>query len=147
MILRTNIKRAKENITAVLAKNRLGILTIVSVVVVLTAVSCYQADGKGKIVFNESVVLIDVRTDKEFSSGHIKGSVNIPYTEIKEKINTFRIKSRRFNCFYSCFNIEKTVSERRLVSLCNKSKRRDALMKCCIKYCNLWLSWVFFFDG
>lgn len=34
-------------------------------------------------------VIIDVRTEDEFSAGHINGAIHIPYTEIGEKIADF----------------------------------------------------------
>ncbi len=34
----------------------------------------------------DEVVIIDVRTDKEWESGHLDSAVHIPYTEIAEKI-------------------------------------------------------------
>ncbi len=38
---------------------------------------------------NEPVLVIDVRTEKEYSSGHFKEAVNIPYTEIANKIQNY----------------------------------------------------------
>ena len=35
----------------------------------------------------KNAVLIDVRSAEEFSSGHLQGAVNIPHTEIAEKIS------------------------------------------------------------
>jgi len=32
-------------------------------------------------------VIVDVRTQQEFASGHVKGSINIPLQELKQKIN------------------------------------------------------------
>ncbi len=38
---------------------------------------------------SESVLVFDVRTAREYSSGHIKGAINIPYTEIANKIENY----------------------------------------------------------
>ena len=35
----------------------------------------------------KNAVLIDVRSAEEFSSGHLQGAINIPHTEIAEKIS------------------------------------------------------------
>ncbi len=39
----------------------------------------------------ESVLVIDVRTKQEYSSGYIKGAINIPYTEIANKIENYAV--------------------------------------------------------
>lgn len=36
----------------------------------------------------ESIVLVDVRTPREFMTGHIPGAINIPHTEIAENLPT-----------------------------------------------------------
>ena len=38
---------------------------------------------------NEPALIIDVRTSQEYSSGHIEGAINIPYTEIAKKIENY----------------------------------------------------------
>lgn len=40
-----------------------------------------------EIIQDENVILIDVRTKVEYDSGHIKGAINIPNTEIGNTIN------------------------------------------------------------
>ncbi len=35
---------------------------------------------------DKNVVILDVRTKEEFSSGHIKGAINIPVQELEERI-------------------------------------------------------------
>ena len=38
----------------------------------------------------ESALILDVRTPREYSSGHIEGSLNIPHTELRERIDEAR---------------------------------------------------------
>lgn len=38
----------------------------------------------------ESALILDVRTPREYSSGHIEGSLNIPHTELRERIDEVR---------------------------------------------------------
>lgn len=35
---------------------------------------------------NDDYLLIDVRTSREYRSGHIPGAINIPHTEIRKKV-------------------------------------------------------------
>lgn len=53
----------------------------------------YRAIGKNEIDYNKAIslqkkgaILIDVRSPKEYSEGHLKGAILIPEYEIKEKI-------------------------------------------------------------
>ena len=36
--------------------------------------------------FKSGVTIVDVRSPEEFSTGHISNAINIPHTEIKEKV-------------------------------------------------------------
>lgn len=38
-------------------------------------------------VENEDYILLDVRTDEEFANGHIKGAVNIPVDDLRERLS------------------------------------------------------------
>ncbi|MCP4179675.1 MAG: rhodanese-like domain-containing protein [bacterium] len=38
------------------------------------------------IKLDEKNIIIDTRTKSEYENGHLKNAINIPYTEIKEKI-------------------------------------------------------------
>lgn len=38
---------------------------------------------------SETILVFDVRTAQEYSSGHIKEAINIPYTEIANKIEKY----------------------------------------------------------
>jgi phage shock protein E len=49
-----------------------------------------QADLKAKI--EEGAFLVDVRTPGEYSSGHVKGSVNIPLDSVTQQIAQFKDK-------------------------------------------------------
>ena len=42
----------------------------------------------------EGAVILDVRSKGEFSSGHIKGSVNIPVNVLSENLNKLKSKSK-----------------------------------------------------
>ena len=36
---------------------------------------------------NQSLIILDVRTDLEFDGGHLKGAINIPVDELEERID------------------------------------------------------------
>lgn len=40
-----------------------------------------------KIMENNDYVIIDVRSNEEYNQQHVKGAINIPYTEINENIS------------------------------------------------------------
>lgn len=45
-----------------------------------------------KSIIDEGAFLVDVRTAGEFSSGHVKGSVNIPLDTIPRQLTKFKNK-------------------------------------------------------
>lgn len=64
--------------------NKIRIVLVFAIVLL----SCVQgkADDK-KIVIDDTSIVIDVRTEKEYNEGHLENAINIPYAEIGEKIN------------------------------------------------------------
>lgn len=61
---------------------------------IFTFEGCDEKNAQSEIDLNNSVV-IDVRTKKEFDRGHLKNAVNIPHTEIKEKIKSHVVDKNR----------------------------------------------------
>jgi len=55
---------------------RLITITVISLTLTLFTALLYASDP----------LWIDVRTPEEYSSGHVEGAVNIPYTEISARI-------------------------------------------------------------
>lgn len=49
-----------------------------------TSVSSHQLT---RMVNAEEAVLVDIRETKEFNTGHISGSINIPYAKLQSRIN------------------------------------------------------------
>ncbi len=45
-----------------------------------------------KSIIDEGAFLVDVRTPGEFSSGHVKGSVNIPLDSVTQQLAKFKGK-------------------------------------------------------
>jgi rhodanese-related sulfurtransferase len=49
---------------------------------------------------NRNVVLLDVRSNREWSTGHIKGAVHIPLHELQRRIDELeRFKGREIICY------------------------------------------------
>ena len=73
------------------------LLSVAAALVFLLAVSGCSAEEKGSVYMNinaekakemmenlEEYVLLDVRSEEEFSEGHIPGAIVIPHSEISE---------------------------------------------------------------
>lgn len=43
-------------------------------------------------IVNEGAFLVDVRSQSEFTSGHVKGSVNIPLDQVSSQLSKFKGK-------------------------------------------------------
>lgn len=39
-------------------------------------------------VNNDNAIILDIRDSKEFSAGHIVDAINVPYAEVKERLET-----------------------------------------------------------
>ena len=66
-----------------------NLLYAASAVILAAAVfsGCCKQKKEDVPPMSEKTVLIDVRSEEEFNSGHHSGAVNIPHTEIAEKIS------------------------------------------------------------
>ena len=47
-----------------------------------------------KVLLSQGAVIVDVRTPGEFKSGHIKGAVNIPLDQVKNKVTDLKKKGK-----------------------------------------------------
>lgn len=48
-----------------------------------------------QIIDNEQVILLDVRTEEEYITGHIPNSTLIPLDELEERINELKDKNQK----------------------------------------------------
>ena len=48
-----------------------------------------------EIIENEQVLLLDVRTDEEFITGHISNAINIPVQELEERLSELKDKNEK----------------------------------------------------
>lgn len=81
-------------------------------------------DVKQKIDRGEDIVLLDVRTDKEFNSGHLKNAVHIPITRLKERIN--ELDKEKETIVYCHSGVRSRTGSNILVSLGFKKVRNMA---------------------
>ena len=44
-----------------------------------------------EILKKENVTIIDVRTEEEFSEGHLENSINIPLHEVEDRVEELRL--------------------------------------------------------
>lgn len=47
-----------------------------------------------KTLLSQGAIIVDVRTPAEFNSGHIKGAINIPLDQVKNKSSALKKKSK-----------------------------------------------------
>lgn len=48
-----------------------------------------------QIIDNEQVLLLDVRTDEEFVTGHISNAINIPVDELEYRLDELKDKDKK----------------------------------------------------
>ena len=48
-----------------------------------------------QIIDNEQVVLLDVRTEEEFVTGHIANAINIPVDELEQRLDELKDKKSK----------------------------------------------------
>lgn len=48
-----------------------------------------------QILDNEQVLLLDVRTDEEFVTGHITNAINIPVQELEDRLDELKDKEQK----------------------------------------------------
>jgi len=58
-------------------------------------------EAKRKIEMKRDVLILDVRTQEEFSQGHIEGAINIPVQEIEKMIGELR-KYKKYEIIVYC---------------------------------------------
>ena len=65
-------------------------ILIFSTILILLAVtiSACRVKKNSEIAVKENAILIDVRSVAEFNEGYLPGAINIPHTEIADKIGT-----------------------------------------------------------
>ena len=69
------------------AKKALIIICVLHITASIAGASSYDDKSTDSINAKSNALLIDVRTKKEFSKGHIKGAINIPFHVIAKEID------------------------------------------------------------
>jgi len=49
-----------------------------------------------KTIYDKGAIILDVRSPQEFSTGHIKGAINIPVDQLKSKMAELKQKGKPF---------------------------------------------------
>ena len=80
----TGAKQKKEKYFMKLKNFLYGVFAVMSGVFFC---GCEINVAKSDMLMPPEAVLIDVRSAEEFKTGYIKGAINIPHTEIAEKIS------------------------------------------------------------
>lgn len=81
------------------------ILLIVAVFIVMilggnskSVIQTPTSEEISQIIQDKNITIIDVRTKEEYESGHIKGAINIPDTEIENEVNYDKDKAIAVYC-------------------------------------------------
>lgn len=81
------------------------ILLIVAVFIVMiiggnskAVIQTPTSEEISQIIQDKNITIIDVRTKEEYESGHIKGAINIPDTEIENEVNYDKDKAIAVYC-------------------------------------------------
>ena len=81
------------------------ILLIVAVFIVMilggnskSVIQTPTSEEISQIIQDKKITIIDVRTKEEYESGHIKGAINIPDTEIENEVNYDKDKAIAVYC-------------------------------------------------
>jgi len=71
-----------------IALRRIGFL-LISMVLVLSSTACSDNRAEAWQMINDGALLVDVRTQKEYNTGHLPGSKLIPIAEVDARIAEF----------------------------------------------------------
>ena len=86
------------------------IIILIAILIILTAIVIIISYNKNSVIQNpnsseineiikdENIILIDVRTETEYNSGHIKNAINIPLNDIQNKIDYQKDKPLAVYC-------------------------------------------------
>lgn len=90
-------------------------------------VSAYEAY---ELVIQNKVVILDVREPYEFNSGHIRGAINIPWTQVDSLIDNV-IPNKNTPILLHC--LSGTRSQKALTYLLNHGYKNIYYMSCGIQ--------------
>lgn len=76
-------------------------LLIASLLIACTQSETPKSPEKNSNQTNSQAIVFDVRSAEEFQAGHLKNAINVPHTEISEKIST-HVKSKDANIVLYC---------------------------------------------
>ena len=72
---------------------------LICIVLLLVITGCDKKERTlDDIIKKNNYIVVDVREDYEYQSGHVKGSINIPYTKIDENVNLDKNKTILVYC-------------------------------------------------
>ncbi|MCA9781300.1 MAG: rhodanese-like domain-containing protein [Candidatus Eremiobacteraeota bacterium] len=70
----------------------------------LSLAACAPADvdspESAKQLIDSGALVVDVRSEEEFQSGHLEGALNVPHTEIEENLAAFGADKEKPNVVY-----------------------------------------------
>ena len=108
------------------------LIILISILIVSTACA-KTGEINPEVMIDNNTVLIDVRTKDEFKSGHLKKAINIPYTEIKGKINSITKDTNQLIVLYCRSGRRSGIAQKTLLKMGYKNAINGGSYKDLIK--------------
>ena len=80
------------------------ILILISIVILISkSLNNLKKTNNIKEFIDDNAVIIDVRSESEFNSGNLVGSVNVPLKDLIYRVNEFEKREKIYHSMY-CWN-------------------------------------------
>lgn len=74
------------------------LLIAITIIISFMTAGCNNEDELQTILKEKNYIVVDVRTEEEYASGHVKKAINIPYDTIDKKVSLDKDKTILVYC-------------------------------------------------
>lgn len=99
-------------------KNSKGInikYTLVLFIIAVLSLNCSLLHHEEVVQLDESYIIVDVRSAKEYKGGHLRNAINIPYTKIGDRIGDYVKDTDQKIALYCRSGRRSSIAQRTLV--------------------------------